>query len=170
MAGPVKPLTAPLPNTFGCGTQSSVPIPESPATELIAAMPSAPPCLAYRAGTVMSVMLGVIFATSGIEQDRRQVSVNFCTRSWHWPTLAPEPSTVMCGQDTLISSMSAPASAQALERSAHSWLENPMMLAMTRRSGQCFLRYMISSRLAFSPRSEVCSTFWTPICRLPPGW
>ena len=66
-AGPEVPLMAPTPKTLGRGTQSCRPISEMPRTVLMAEMASAPPFLAYSAGSVMSVMLGVILAITGME-------------------------------------------------------------------------------------------------------
>ncbi len=83
----------------------------------------------------MSVMFGVILASTGILTAFFTVSVNFSSRWKACPTLWPEPSTVMCGQEKFSSSMSAPLSSAALARYAHSSLEKPMMLAMMGWSG-----------------------------------
>ncbi len=92
------------------------------------------------AGSVMSVMFGVIFASTGMRTAFFTVSVNFSHSENAWPTLWPEPSTVMCGHEKFSSSMSAPLSAAALARKAHSSFEKPMMLAMIGRSGNFFFR------------------------------
>ncbi len=81
-----------------------------------AEMPSAPPFFAKRAGSVMSVMFGVIFASTGMLTAPFTVAVNFSSRWNACPTLCPEPSTVMCGQEKFSSSMSAPLSAAAFAR------------------------------------------------------
>jgi hypothetical protein len=88
----------------------------------------------------MSVMFGVIFAITGIRTAFFTVSVKRSHSANAWPTLWPEPSTVMCGHEKFSSSMSAPLSAAAFARYAHSSFENPMMLAMMGRSGYVFFR------------------------------
>ena len=107
---------APTPNTLGLGTRSSRPISEMPRMVLMAAMASAPPFLANTAGSVMSVMLGVILAMTGIFTTFFTTSVKLSSRWKACPTLCPEPSMVMCGQEKFSSSMSAPLSSAALAR------------------------------------------------------
>ena len=86
-AGPEVPLMAPFPKTLGVGTKSSSPTEEMPRTVLMAEMASAPPFLAYMAGSFISVMLGVILAITGMDTASLTAAVNPSSNWKACPTL-----------------------------------------------------------------------------------
>ena len=103
----------------------------------MAEMPSAPPRSAARAGTLMSVMLGVILAHTGTLETFFTQRVTSSTISGFWPMAAPMArSGRPWGQERLSSKASMPVSwVRSTISAQRSSAYSSMMEAISMRSG-----------------------------------
>ena len=104
---------------------------------LIALMPSAPDSSEARAGSVMCVMLGVIFAQNGRSVASRTQAHTSRSRSGFCPIAAPiARSGSPCGQEKLSSNPSTPlASQRSMISNQRSFPYSSITDAMSTRSG-----------------------------------
>ncbi|MMZ64283.1 hypothetical protein D1872_265960 [compost metagenome] len=94
-AGPQYPPCAPFPPTWGTVFQVSRSTPARLLIVLIILTASAPPNTAWRATTVMSVILGVSFTMTGVCATSFTQYVCISTRSGCCPEAAPIPRSAM---------------------------------------------------------------------------
>mmetsp|Transcript_7961 Transcript_7961/g.22018 ORF Transcript_7961/g.22018 Transcript_7961/m.22018 type:complete len:250 (-) Transcript_7961:360-1109(-) len=159
------------PSTQGSGARVSRLTPMMDMMVLIAAMPSMFFSRQTLAGSVMSVMFGVILAHTGTVATSLTHPHTSSSTEQSWPIAAPIfRSGMPCGHEKLISKASTPTSSQRLTISTQfSFLYSSIMDAMRMRSGYSSLSCLNSASMTSKDRSEMSSMFCQPITSLPPS-
>ena len=97
--------------------------------------------MAARAGIVILVMFGVIFASTGSRVPRRTARHARSTSAGLTPTSAPIASFAICGQEKLHSMISTPACSDKAANFCHSSADSPIMEDTITFSGNLFFKF-----------------------------